>query len=260
MKKYYKVFYFSIKNSLTYITDFIAGNIFLLLIIFIYVVLWKNLYAADIKTGFTFPEMIWYLIINECVFTNNSDLFRQVDKDIKSGGIAYHLNKPYSYPVYILFDSLGKSSINFVVCSAICFGIGIFFVGMLPSLNIVSFMPILIMMFLGIVLNLLIYILLSLTSFWFEENRPFIWIYRQFVFAFGGFLVPITLFPKFIYSLTLHMPWTYVAYHTSLSCVKFSFENFASTVSWQIGYIAAISAIIAVLYRKGVKSLNVNGG
>ena len=260
MKKYFKIFTMSLKNSTVYLKDFILGNTFILLIITIDILLWKNLYGSNVKTGFTYSQIIWYLIINQTVFSSNMDLFRRIETDIKSGNIAYDLNKPYSYPFFVLFDSLGKNVLGFAI--NLIFGalIGIFTVGIIPSFKLVNLIPMLILMMMGVILNLLIYILISLTSFWFEENKPFVWIYRQFVFAFGGFLIPITLFPKALYNLTLHMPWTYIAFHTANTCVKFDLNTFISTFAWQAGYIIAIALAIVIVFKKGAEKLNVNGG
>lgn len=260
MNKYFKILTISMKNSTTYLKDFVLGNLFIVLIILIYVVLWKNLYGQNIQTGFTYSEIIWYLIINETVFSSNMDLFKRIEDDIKSGNIAYHLNKPYTYPLFILFDSLGKNVLSFGVNVVFGLVVGLVSVGIISAFNIKTMIPILVMMFLGVILNLLIYIALSLSSFWIEENKPFIWVYRQIVFAFGGFLIPITLFPKALYNLTVHMPWTYIAFHTANSAVKFTLPNFLNTLGWQIGYIALLLVIILIVYKKGAERLNVNGG
>jgi ABC-2 type transport system permease protein len=260
MGKYLKIMWISMKNSTTYVRDFIMSNTFIILIIIVYILLWNNLYSQNVKTGFSFKELIWYLIINQIVFSNNMDLFRQIENDIKSGNIAYHINKPYSYPLFIIFDSLGKISVRFIINMLFGILLGMFFIGSIPAFKLINLIPFLIMMFLGIVLNLLIYILLSLTSFWLEENKPFVWIYKQFIFAFGGFLVPLTLFPEKLYNLMINMPWTYVAYHTSNSIVHFNLKLFLNTVTWQLSYIFLFSALVSIVFSKGAEALNVNGG
>lgn len=260
MRKYFKVMIISMKNSTTYLKDFILGNSFIILIITVYILLWSNLYSQNVKTGFTFKELIWYLIINQIIFSNNMDLFKRIENDIKSGNIAYHLNKPYSYPIFMLFDSLGKVLLTFVTNLAMGLILGILFIGILPSFTLINFIPILIMMLLGVILNLIIYILISLTSFWLEENKPFIWVYRQFIFAFGGFLVPLTLFPPKLYKLMVNLPWTYVSFHPSSSAVKFTLSGFLNTVCWQLSYIAFFSIITLLVFKKGAEALNVNGG
>ena len=260
MSKYLKVMTISMKNSTTYIRDFIMGNTFIILIIIVYILLWTNLYSQNIRTGFTFKELIWYLIINQVVFSNNLELFKKIEDDIKTGSIAYHLNKPYSYPAFVAFESLGKIAVRFGINMTFGLVLGLIFIGFIPSFKFINVIPILIMMFLGVVLNLIIYILIAMTSFWFEENRPFVMVYRQLVFAFGGFLVPLTLFPERLYRLIQHMPWTYVAFHTSKSIVHFDFTSFANTVVWQLFYIALFSLFVFLVYRKGAEALNVNGG
>ncbi len=260
MGKYFTIFKVSMKNSTTYLRDFVLGNSFIVIIIIIFVLLWKNLYSQQVNPGFTYEELIWYLIINQIVFSNNMELFRKIENEIKSGSIAYHLNKPYSYPAFVLFDALGKNLLGFVINLCFGFAIGMITVGPLPVFKLHTLPFMLIMMLLGMVLNLLIYILLSLTSFWFEENKPFVWIYRQIVFSFGGFLLPITLFPSILYKITLHMPWSYIAFHTSKSCVKFTYSAFFTTAGVEIFYILFFSVVVALVYRKGATRLNVNGG
>jgi ABC-2 type transport system permease protein len=260
MGKYIKIMSISMKNSTIYLRDFIMSNSFIILIITVYILLWGNLYSQNVKTGFSFKELIWYLIINQIVFSNNMDLFRQIENDIKSGNIAYHFNKPYSYPAFIFFDSLGKVFLRFAVNMFFGILLGMIFIGSLPVFKLINIIPILVMMCLGITLNLIIYILISLTSFWLEENKPFIWIYRQFIFAFGGFLLPLTLFPEKLYKLMINMPWTYVSYHTSNSIVHFNPKLFFTTVAWQLSYIALFSVLVYFVFRKGAEALNVNGG
>lgn len=260
MNKYLKIMTVSIKNSTAYLKDFILGNTFIILIITIYVLLWSVLYSNNVKTGFTFKELIWYLIINQVVFSNNMDLFRKIEGDIKSGNIAYHLNKPYYYPMFVMFEALGKILVSFTINLTFGIVLGSLFIGIIPSFKPINIFPILIMMLLGVILNLLIYVLVSMTSFWFEENRPFVWVYKQFVFAFGGFLVPLTLFPKNIYNLMVNLPWTYVSFHPSSSIVKFTFNGFLNTVCWQIIYIIFFYLLIIITYKKGAEALNVNGG
>jgi ABC-2 type transport system permease protein len=200
------------------------------------------------------------MIINQVVFSNNMDLFRKIENDIKTGNIAYHLNKPYYYPSFMLFDSLGKIILSFSVNLIFGVTLGLLFLGTIPSITLINLIPILTMMLLGIILNTVIYILISMTSFWFEENRPFVWIYRQLIFAFGGFLVPLTLFPKGLYNVMINMPWSYVSYHTSSNAVKFSFNGFLNTVCWQVFYIGLVFLLIIVTFKKGAEKLNVNGG
>jgi ABC-2 type transport system permease protein len=260
MGKYLKVFAISIKNSTTYMRDFIIGNTFIIIIIFVFIQLWKNLYAQNIETGFTFQQLIWYLIINQVVFSNNMEIFRRIEDDIKTGSIAYYLNKPYSYPVFIAFEALGKIIVRLAVNMVFGILLGLGFVGSIPAFSLINLLPMVIMITLAIVLNLLIYILLALTSFWLEENRPFALIYRQLVFAFGGFLIPLTLFPQALYNIMRHMPWTYIAFHTSRTIVLFEPAAFINTAAWQIFYIALFSLLIFFVYRKGADALNVNGG
>lgn len=260
MRKRFALFKIGIKTNIAYIKDFIISNFFLFIMILIYIFLWKNIYKNKIEIGYTFNQLMWYLIINQMVFLGNGPLFRQVSSDIKSGDIAYHLNKPYKYIYYIFYQFLARNFLVFM-CNSF-FGIiaGIIFVGKLDNFNIKSIFPITIIMILGIILNILIYILISLTSFWFEENQSFTSLYQEIVFTFGGFLIPITLFPQYIEKINLSMPWAYISYHVANTCVNFNFTLFEKTLKGQILYILILYTLIYIVYSKGIRKVDINGG
>jgi len=261
MRKYFYITLTSVKSNIIYIKDFIISNIFLFFMVIIYIFLWKNVFSTSIQTGYSFPEIIWYLIINQFIFIGNGPLYRQVRSDIKTGDVIYYLNKPYSYPIYLFFSYLGR---NLIICTTNAFFgilIGLVLIGPIESFkSSINIFLMLIMILLGISLNILIYILLSLISFWVEENQTFVSLYQQVVFIFGGFLIPLTFFPTFIQNIIMYMPWAYISFHISNTCVKFTISSFLNTIVSQIIYIIIFSLLISKTFKNGRAKLDVNGG
>ncbi|KRQ86098.1 hypothetical protein ABG79_02132 [Caloramator mitchellensis] len=260
MRKYIKIFTISIKNNTIYIKDFLIGNLFTLIIITTFYFLWQKIYEQNIKTGFTFQEMLWYLILNQSLHLQYNRIYRTVGQDVKGGEIAYKLNKPYYYPLYVLSDNLGRNLLDFCINSIVALIIGISFVGLIEGYKFYFILPSVLIIILGILLNHLIHITISLSAFWVEENMPFAWIYGKLIFVFGGLLYPISLLPKSLYNFNYYMPWSFVMYHVSKTAIKFNINDFIFTFIGQSIYILIFSFILWFIYIRGVKKLNVNGG
>ena len=77
-----------------------------IVIIYIFRELWQFIYggsgAGTLIHGYTVEMMIWYMIMAEVLMysVNARGVTRAFSNDIKSGKIAYQLNKPYNYYSY----------------------------------------------------------------------------------------------------------------------------------------------------------------
>lgn len=225
--------------------------------------LWKNIYAQKGTAaigGFSLNAMIWYLIFTELVTLSRTNLHLQVNDDVKSGNIAYLLNKPYNYVIYCFSYFLGEIGVKFLTNALIGLAIGLIYAGALKNFSLINLPFIILSLLLGCIINFFIYLCLALTSFWFEDNSAFFWIYSKLVFTLGGMLMPIDLFPKWLQGISHYLPFVYVTYVPARLAVNFSFQSFALGFSVQLLYLVVFFALSMLIYRKGVKDLNVNGG
>ncbi len=260
--KYLHVMKVSASNNLVYVSNFIARNFFFMFIIYIMLMLWTNIYSQKGSTiaGFSLNQIIWYLIVTELVTLSRSNVFTEVSRDVKNGNIAYMLNKPYNYIFYSLSNSLGEIGVKLFTNVIIGVAIGFLYVGPLINFDFRHLPFILLSLLLGIIINFFIHISLSLTAFWLEENSPFFWIYQKLVFTLGGMLIPIDMFPNWLEKIAKNLPFAYVTYGPARLAVKFSYSDFVSTVLFQLGYLLLFLIISLLIFRKGVRALNVNGG
>lgn len=265
MKKIYKYIQVSkitMANSLVYFWNFLSKNIFFIFIMFIYLMLWKNIYGqkGSVVGGLTINQMIWYLIVTELVTLSRTDVHTQINEDVKSGNIAYLLNKPYNYILYCFSYFIGEVGIKLLTNGLIGIIIGFVYAGGLKNFSVINLPLILMSLLLGCSINFFIYITLALTSFWFEDNNAFFWIYSKLIFTLGGMLMPIELFPKWLQNVSHYLPFAYVTYVPARLAVDFSLISFCKQVSIQLVYLIVFFVLAMTLYRKGAKNLNVNGG
>lgn len=263
IRKYSQVTRITMANSLVYFWNFLSKNVFFVFIMFIYLMLWKTIYAQKSTAtigGFTLNAMIWYLIFTELITISRTDLHLQVNDDVKSGNIAYLLNKPYNYVLYCFSYFIGEIGIKLLTNTLIGLAIGLIYAGTLKNFSLLHLPFIILSLLLGCIINFFIYLCLALTSFWFEDNSAFFWIYSKLIFTLGGMLMPIELFPVWLQRISHYLPFVYVTYVPARLAVDFSFESFAVNFPVQLLYLGVFFTLSMLLYRKGVKNLNVNGG
>ncbi|SHE34764.1 ABC-2 type transport system permease protein [Caldanaerobius fijiensis DSM 17918] len=259
-KKYWVVFSISISNNLVYLTNFISGNIFVMFILFIYVNLWSNIYKdKSVISGFTFKQLLWYLFMTEVISLAKTDIFKTINTDVKNGNIAYLINKPYNYIFYNYFNAWGeiilKTLTNIIAAGVLTYT----FVGPL-KVNIAILPVIALSMFMSISINFFITTALSLTSFWFEENTAFFWIYTKLIFIVGGMLIPIEMFPGWLKAISLKLPFAYVTYGPAKLLVSFDPHISIEILSYQLVYLLTFMFLSIYLFKLGSRCLNVNGG
>ena len=99
MKKYFLIYKFEIMSNLQYISNLVTGFIGFCMLILIFFNLWNYLYAdpGQVINGYSMNQMIWYVIVTEILWMSVSgrSLSRQISNDVRSGNVAYNINKPY---------------------------------------------------------------------------------------------------------------------------------------------------------------------
>lgn len=263
MRKYLFIFKSEIMSNLQYVFNVLVSFVAYLIMIFIFLNLWKYIYNDPTKTinGYTMEQMIWYVIITEILWMSlrGRKLCKKICTDVRGGNIAYNINKPYSYIGYCLASHLGSISISAFMY--ICLGmlIGLIFLGTFPVLNFFSAIAVFITGILATVISILLITFIGLFSFIIEDAGPFYWLYSKFILVIGT-IFPIEYFPASIQPFLLYSPVYVVSYGPAKLFVNFSWSGFISIVVAQMAYMAIGYLLCTLLYKKGVKNLNVNGG
>ena len=257
MKKYIYIFKATFMENLQYISSMILYFVNFLVMIFVFLNLWEYMYSdsSQIINGYTMKQTIWYVLFAEVLWFGT----REISKDIKSGNIAYNINKPYNYIFYIIAKHFGEIFLKTIVFFVLGTIIGIVFIGPIPTFNIIHLPIIIISFILAIFINSLIRMIISIISFWIEDSEPFHWIYDKFILIFGT-LFPIEMFPKFIRPIMECTPIFVVNYGPIKLIIDFTIEKCTQIIIAQILYLIIVISLILILYNKGVKKLNVNGG
>ncbi len=75
-----------------------------------------------------------------------------------------------------------------------------------------------------------------------------------------GTMFPIEMFPQYLRPIIKCTPIYVVTYGPAKLLINFSLQNFVQILLAQIIYLFVATTLTLILYEKGVKKLNVNGG
>ena len=263
MKKYLFIIKTTFNDSLQYISSLFFKFIGFAITMFVLTSLWQFIYSdgTNVIEGYTFNMMIWYLLLAEVItFGSGSKIATdEVRDNIKSGNIAYQINKPYNYIGYTVCKYMADTFIRFILFLLISIGLGFIFAGKIDNFNYLSILTGIPIFILAILITGLIRILISLSSFWVEDSNPFQNVYKKIVLIFGVFF-PLEMFPKIVGTIIRYSPIYSVSYGPAKLILDFSFDLFKSILISQFITIIIVIILISIIYRKGVKKLNVNGG
>lgn len=262
MKKYFSVVKMVMLEKLQYIYNQLFTMIIYAVFIFLFLQLWKYMYSdTTLIAGYSLNQMVWYLACTEIIWgaIRPKTIKNELSQEIRSGKIAYTLNKPFNYIVYLMSKYIGETIVGLFTYIIVGLTISFVIIGSLKTFSLISIPFIIITTILSALISGLIYILIALSAFWVEDNTPFFWIYEKIILSIGV-LFPIELFSGVLQKLITFSPVYVTMYAPAKMSVDFSFAQFINVFSFQVGYLIVMIILCAIVYKKGAKKLNVNGG
>ncbi len=265
MNKYLAVFKTSFKQESKTWADALLACISFVVIIFIFFQLWSYIYGStgfgEIKNGYTFENMLMFLIMGEVIAysLNPKGITRIFANDVKSGALAYKLNKPYNYFGYQVVSQSSVFVWKLCFLIPVALFVCLLFFGEIPNFEWVSILPILYSLIVAVLINCLVYGCIGLLAFWIEDSTPFSWIIQKFVFLFGVFFPP-AFFPGWAQPFIYYSPFYAMVTGPCELFAKFSWDLFAQVAISQAVYLLLFVGLGIFIYLKGVKKVNANGG
>lgn len=249
-------------DRLAYPLELLYANIFILLITFVMSQIWVVVFANNpekLIAGFSFEAMVWYVFMTELILTSQPQIILTLGEEIKSGNVAYILTKPYSFMAYYFHFSFGRTLVTMLI--KVFFGMAVlsWFVA-LSNITFFTILATIIAVILALVLNFMIAGSISLFAFWLEDVRSMRFIYQKIVFIFGGLLFPIDIYPEFLRNIIHYLPFEGILYGPAKTLVNFDFVYWQILVVKQVVWILVFLIIIKIIYARGIKKVNLNGG
>lgn len=256
MKKYFEIFKYSLKMNLTFIYDYLFSIISYAIHIIVFNSLWDFILKDGSMYGYDRATLIWYVVISEFITYGAGRFYKKISDMVKDGTIANLLIKPMNFLIYMFFEQsadiikIGVNAIAAVI-------LGIIMAGPV-KLSLAQLMLFMLACVLSFLISSGIQFVIGLVAFYIEETKSIFFVVQklQFLLVF----VPIDFYSEAIQKLLLLSPTTHMIYAPCLIFTRFNVDTAFASIIMQIIMLAIVSLTTIILYRKGVKKINVNGG
>lgn len=261
--KTWAVLCITLASRFAYLGEIAVRTLFLALIIFIFTQLW---YATDASaggvqalTGFSVAQLIWYLVFTEAIVTSASRYMLEVDREVKSGDIAYRLARPLAYPLFHFGAVLGERMLRFGLNLVIGGSVALMVVGPI-SLAPLGVLAALVTALLAFVIDFVISFMIGTLAFWVEDTSGLHLLYSRALMILGGLLIPLDAYPDWLGRIARTLPFQYLVYQPARLFVAGSAEGFLRTLGTQILLGAAVLLPMLFVYRLGLRRVSAQGG
>ena len=258
------------RSRLRYLWDLMGSTVFLAVVMFVFVRLWRVTFESAAVTGngtmsgariadMSLAQMIWYLVATETIIMSMLPIHRYIEKEIKDGDVAIRLNKPYSFLGYHWSVFIGESLLKAAILVLVGGAVALISVGRI-DFHWLAIPALLITFVMTATLNFMYGALIGLMAFWTEDVSGFYFIFDRLKWLLGGFLMPITLFPDWLQAATAWLPFSLMIFRPAKLAVDFNWATWADVSVRQLGLIVIMGLITQGVYRLGIRRLDVNGG
>jgi ABC-2 type transport system permease protein len=266
MEKYFRSFLIGSQNAMEYRIGFFISLVSAAIPIFIQTFFWLSVYrysSNPVIFGYTFSQIMNYTILAQLVSSFVKTGFeREINDDIKNGGLNKFIVKPIGYFVHKLFCFMGKKFVNFVLIS-ILIAISIFLL-MISVGTTISFISVLYFVFsliFALILNFMIFFCVSTLSFWLSEIGYLYEAVRIIIITLSGGIFPLDIFGLKIHKILSYLPFKYtINFPVELLNNKITGFQVITGFMIQILWIAFFIFSSNILWKTGLKRYTAVGG
>ena len=192
-----------------------------------------------------------YLAVTEWVTLSVVAVERRLEDDIRFGGLEPYLLRPKSYLLQRVAPAMGETMVRGAALGAA--GLAAFALSgrALPSTD--AWPALAALGILGCILGLLLNVLVGLAAFWMRRIQPVMLIMQKLDFLLGGLVAPVSLYPDWLFEFAKATPFGAHLYWVGVQALTPSPGLFLAGVGWQMLWIAALTALCALLWRTGLR-------
>jgi ABC-2 type transport system permease protein len=253
----------TLASRFAYVGDLLIRTLFLLLILFIFTQLWRATgKSQDVLalTGFSIARLIWYLAFTEALVTSAPPLGdSEIDREVRSGDLAYRLARPLGYPLFHLGAQMGERFLRFAINLLAGCLIALLVAGPVrlhpPAAALAVGLA-----FLAMLVDWIWAFTISLLSFWIENTFGLHLLYRRCLMILGGMLLPLEAYPGWLAGIASRLPFQYLIYQPARLFVQGDLAGWPRAAGALLLLAAAGLIPLTVIYRLGLRRVAAQGG
>lgn len=264
LRKYKMVLKMAILKEMQYKLNFILSLLSAMIPMGMSLLMWQAIYKhSEYTFGYCYEEMLLYTILAVLVSQFVAAGFAmEIASDIKSGELSKFLCAPIGYLLYRLVYFIGSKIVSFVMSGMMLIGVILAFNSLTTfEMSAVRIVYFIVALFLGMLLNFVVFLGIGLTAFWFVETFYLFWALKEIILLTSGGLFPLEVYGRVGSFVLKSLPFQYTTYfpiHIVLG--KLSVSEIQRGLLIQSFWLLLIGTIVGILWRKGIKNYVSVGG
>lgn len=255
MGKYFAILSNGIKESLAYRVNSIIMMFSVFFSFSIMYFLWSSIYQQGNQIGdYTFNEIITYYIyvtIFELLFVNYAAW--SIGEEIKDGHLNNIILKPIKYLEYKLAHYIGVLVYRLMLFTTfIAFSLYLLRNFIVFPNDSVIYLQFIFLAFASYILNFLIYYIVGICAFWFDDVYGFLFAWLVIVSFMQGQWIPLDLLPNWFNVLNSYLPFQYM-FFVPISVVSQRLEFNSEIAITVIAWCFFLYLIANYIFKKGLK-------
>lgn len=260
VRKTFEFIKIGFKQRLVYRSSTIWGFIAAALALFLQIMLWKTLLESNLKNdGRELSDFVMYLCITAFIGTlTNCSITETIAALVRDGSIASSFTRPTSFKNQILSVQIGDNLHRLLFTQVLPIAVVLAIFGVkVPSLaNGLYFLASAI---LGTVIAFEFLYVTGLLAFFLTQTWYVRFYYNGLMTVFGASAIPIWYYPDWLAKISYFLPFRYISYEPVRIFLQDA-ANSAQILLFQLGWIAVLWGIEAMMWRAAQRKLVVQGG
>ena len=260
LRQYWHFFETSFRNHLAHRGRVMMRFIFCIFFVIIFVELWRTIFRENLADmPFTLRDVSWYCALTQMFLFMSSRLFITIEDDVRTGNIAYFLNRPMPYVWMRLSEGIGAMSANVMIYGTLGVGATYLWIGELPS-NPYALPAAILTLWMGSVLHLMFQICTGLTALWLHDAEAVYRLYQKFLIVAGGLYVPISIYPEWAQNIIAYTPFHLLMFGPAQLTFGTPVLSFIELLALQTLWIVIAGLTAMGVYTLALKRVEINGG
>lgn len=239
--------------------DVIGRAVFYAGLVLIFSRLWHVVAAAGAVPGTDPKAMLWYLALTEWVLISIPPVHEDVERDVRSGDVAYVLPRPRPYLAMKIAEALGVMFVRLLTLGAVGLPLAYFLAGGFPDDP--RGLPLALV--LGPVaggMGVLFQAGIGVLAVWLQDVSPVYWMWQKAAFVLGGLILPLSLYPDWLAAVAKGSPFGALLYGPGRLALGWDGAAALETGALVVGWTLVAAVLVRWLYARALRVIDVNGG
>ena len=209
--------------------------------------------AGTLATALPAGGLTLYFGVTEWFTLSTAAIHLRLEDDIRLGMLEPHLLRPKPYLVQKIADTLGDSLGRLLGLGAVAL-LALMLSGRAAP-PVVAFAYLAVLAPFSVIIGVLLLTLVGLSAFWIRRVLPPYMIMQKAIFLLGGLFAPISLYPAWLYRIAAATPFAANLFFAGRQAIAPSAESFALTLVLQFFWILVLGALVALIWRAGLRKV-----